>query len=409
MTNTLLTTSLILNEALLQLENALVLTKLCNRDYEQTYSQPMKHGSTIRIRRPIHGVVRTGPTMQIQDLTDATVALTVGTQIGADLDASSLDMTLSISDFGERYLAPQMLKIANAIDVAAHQELVLNCPNWVGTPGQTINSFQDYAQGPKRLDNLSVPQGKRAGILSPSDYWDTVGSVTGLFMPQRSVSALEESKLGRFAMTDTYMSQNIINMTVGTWGTTPLINGAGQVTTYLASKDTQVMTLNVKGLTATTGTVSAGDVFTIAGVFAVNVVTQATQSFLRQFVVKTAGTADGSGNIALTISPPIIISGSYQTCSAAPADGAAITIVGTPATSYPQNVVFHPDAITLAVPPLFKPPGAVICETRSYKGISLRLIQGFDMTNDLSQWRFDVLYGLKATQPELAVRLSGSP
>ncbi len=38
----------------------------------------------------------------------------------------------------------------------------------------------------------------------------------------------------------------------------------------------------------------------------------------------------------------------------------------------------------------------------------MRLIQGYDMTNDLSQWRFDLLYGVKAVRPGHAVRLSGT-
>jgi hypothetical protein len=154
--------------------------------------------------------------------------------------------------------------------------------------------------------------------------------------------------------------------------------------------------------------VKVGDVFTIDSVYAVNPVTGATQSFLRQFVVIDGGTNDGSGNATLTIAPAIITSGAYQTCSAVPSDGATITWKGTASTGYPQNVVFHPDAVTLAVVPLIKPEGAVRVATQSYKGLSMRLIQGFDMTNDLSQWRFDMLYGVKAIQPHLATRISGT-
>lgn len=408
MANTLITTSMILNESLLQLENALVLTKICNRDYEAEFSKPMKVGQTINVRRPIKGQVRVGANMVVQDLTEASVPVTVAQQIGADLNAGDVDLTLKISDFGERYIKPQMNVIANYIDLQAHLELYRNCPNWVGTPGQQINSFKKYAQGPKRLDQLSVTAAGRVGILGPDDYWETVGSVTVLSGNAPVKSALEESKLGRFAMTDTYMSQNVKAHTPGTWGTTPLVNGASQSVTYLSSKDTDTQTINVKGLTTSTGTVVQGDVFTIAGVFAVNWVTGDTQPFLRQFVVKAAATADGSGNATLTISPPIITSGPYMTCSAVPADAAAITVVGASTASYPQNLVFHPDAITLAVVPMIKPRGAVFCESRSYKGITLRLIEGFDMITGLSQWRFDCLFGLKATQPHLAARLSGA-
>jgi P22 coat protein - gene protein 5 len=380
MANTLVTTDMILNESLLQLENQLVLTKLCNRDYEAEFSKPMKVGQTIN------------ETMSVQSLVEGKVPVTVAQQIGADLDATDIDLTMKISDFSDRYIKPQMIVISNYIDAAAHTELYQNCPNWAGTPGQVVNSFSDYSKGPKRLDQLAVPNSSRAGILSPDDYWDTIGSITSLSGDAGVKSALQEAKAH----------------TVGTWGTIPLVNGANQSTTYVATKDTDTMTLNIDGLTATTGTCAAGDVFTMAGVFAVNPISGDAQAFLRQFVVKSLATADGTGSAALTINPPIITSGAYKTCSAVPADNAVITIMGTASTAYAQNLVFHPDAITLAVVPMIKPTGAAFCESRSYKGITLRLIQGFDMTNGRSQWRWDCLFGVKATQPHLATRLSGT-
>lgn len=410
MSNDLLTTDMILNEALYHLDNELVMAKLVNRDYESQFGKPMKVGETIRIRRPVRGTVRTGATMQTQDITEGRTALTVATQVGADLEVSSVDLTMNISDFGKRYLRPQMIKIANTVDIAIHKELANNCPNWVGTPGQTINSFADYALAPQRLDELAVPTNDRVGVLSPADYWGTVGSITGLSGNAPVKEALQRSRLGYFAMTDTYMSQNVISHTVGAISGSEKVNGASQGTTYSAAKDTDYLsqTINIKGMTATTGTVKAGDVFTIANVYAVNPVTGDVQDFLRQFVVLSDATADGSGDATITISPAIITSGPYATCSAVPADSAALTFKGTASTAYKQNLVFHPDAVTLAVVPLIRPEGAVRVSTQSYKGISMRLIQGYDMGNDLSQWRFDLLHGVKATQPHLATRSNGS-
>lgn len=410
MTNTLLTTDLILNEALYHLENELVISKLCNRDYEQQFGKPMRVGDTIRIRRPVRGTVRTGATMQTQDITEGRTALAVATQIGADIEVSSVDLTLKLPEFGERILRPQMIKIANQIDSDVYSELYKHCPNWVGTPGQTINSFADYALGPQRLDELAVPTNDRAGILSPADYWGTVGSVTALSADAPVRDALRRSSLGRYANTDTYMSQIVKAHTVGSWGTSPTVDQNTNFTTYAACKDTDYlsMTFLVDDLTNSTGTINAGDVFTIAGVYAVNPITGDTQDFLRQFVVITGATADSGGNASITISPAIITSGPYKTCSAAPADGDAITVKGSVSTSYRQNLVMHPDAVTLAVVPLVQPEGAVKVSQKSYKGLTMRLIQGYDMTNDLSQWRFDVLYGTKAIQPHLATRISGT-
>ena len=68
---------------------------------------------------------------------------------------------------------------------------------------------------------------------------------------------------------------------------------------------------------------------------------------------------------------------------------------------------YHKDAATLAMPALQKPQGAAWCESRSYEGFNLRLVQGYDMVNDLQSWRFDCLVGVLAHQPNLIARVSG--
>jgi hypothetical protein len=210
---------------------------------------------------------------------------------------------------------------------------------------------------------------------------------------------------------DMYMSQNVVTHTNGSWsGGSPMAeidNGTLSVT-YATAKDTWTMTVHIDGLTASTGTANEGDVFTIENVYAVNTITGETLPWLREFVVRESVTADGSGDIDCVISPPIITSGPYKTCNSAAVDGANITLVGSVSTAYAQNLVFHPDAVTIAMPKMIKPQGAAWCESRSYEGLNLRLIQGYDITNDVPQWRFDMLYALKAHQPWLSTRASGA-
>jgi hypothetical protein len=148
-------------------------------------------------------------------------------------------------------------------------------------------------------------------------------------------------------------------------------------------------------------------VFTIAGVNAVNPKSKVSTGYLQQFVVKSAVTADGSGNATLTISPPIITSGSYQTVSAAPADNAAMTVVGSGATAYRQNLVFHRNAFCLAMRDLEMPDGAVFKARESANGFSIRVLKWYDGENDEERIRLDVLYGWKTIYPHLATRMNG--
>lgn len=410
-TNTLLTNDIILKDAMMFLDNECVISKLVNRDFEANFGKETKNGETIRLARPIRGQVRTGATMTPQDITEGRETLAIVEQIGADLEFTSRDLTLSVDDFGERILKPQMSALANYLDIKIMTELANKTPNWVGTPGQVINSYSDFALAPERLSEMSVPATGRVGILSPHDHWSLLPAMSGLFVQDVAKSALVNAKLPMVGNVDLYESQNVITHTNGTWsGGTPIAeidNGTLSVT-YLTAKDTWTMTIHIDGLTANTGTCLVGDVFTIENVYAVNPVTGTALDFLKEFTVRESVTADATGDADLVISPPIITSGPYKTCSAAAVDGANITLKGSVNTGYRQNLVFHPDAITLAIPRMIKPQGAGWCESRSYKGLNLRLTQGYDMVNDVPQWRFDMLYALKAHQPWLSTRVSGS-
>ena len=67
--------------------------------------------------------------------------------------------------------------------------------------------------------------------------------------------------------------------------------------------------------------------FTIASVYAVNPATKASTGRLQTFtVLADADSGASTGPAALTISPPIITSGAFQTVNSAPADNAAITV-----------------------------------------------------------------------------------
>ena len=413
MANSFLTTDLLLKESLLHLDNALVMSKLCNRDYEAEFANGSgrggKAGDTIRIRRPVRFTVRSGATYSAQDITEGRFAVTAATQEGVDMEMTSADMTLKIDQVGERYLKPAMIVLANSIDRSVHSKLYKKTWNWVGTPGQTINSFADFAKGPERLDVTAAPTDQRNSILSPADHWGMLGSISGLYISDKARTALEKAKLGMIGGTDTYMSQNVASHTVGALGGTPLVNGASQVVTYANSATTNTQTLNIDGATVSiTGWAKEGDVFTIANVYAVNWITKQTLPHLQQFVVRADANSDGSGLVALTIMPAIIVSGAYQTVNSTPADNAAITWVGTAATAYPQNLVFHPNAVTLACVPLEMPVGNVEASAQSYKGMSMRLVRQYNISSDVNQYRFDVLFGSEALQPELATRFSGT-
>lgn len=412
MANTTLNASIIAKEALTILDNELVMAKQVYRGLEKEYGNSVNGytpGATVSIRRPTDFTVRSGATASTQDVTEGTTSITVDQQKGVDFKFSSLELTLSIKELSERVIKPAMVQLANDVDRSL-MSLYSKVPNWVGTPGQTVNSFADFALAPQRLDTTAVPQGDRYAAISPADYWGLVGNQTNLYVNNIANPAYREGSLGKIGGVETMMSQNVPVHTVGTATGTPLVNGGSQNVTYASVKDTMIQNLVTDGWTnSITGIVKAGDVITIAGVYDVNPVTKATLPHLKQFVVQAdANSGASTGPATLSIYPAMIASGAFQNVSAAPADNAAITVLGTGGTGYSQNMVFHKNAFALAMVPLVAPPGAVDVARESYNGISVRVIPYYDGTNDVSNWRLDILYGVKAIDPRLATRLSGT-
>jgi hypothetical protein len=412
MANTTLNASIIAKAAVGVLENELTMAGLVYRGYEDEFDKKINGytvGDTITIRKPTDFTVRNTIVASPQDTTEGKLTLTINQVAGVDFKFTSQQLTLNIAQLTERVIQPAMVQIANAIDIAV-MNLYTDIPQWVGTPGTNIQSFAGFAKGLQNLDQRSVPGGNRSAILAPADYWAMAGSQTALFSQQINNKSYREGAIGMVGGADTYMSQNAPTFTTGPKGGTPVVNGAAQNTTYdTTGANTQSLITN--GWTAAAAArVAVGDVFTIAGVFDVNPVTKAVLPILKQFVVAPGSTlaSDGSGNLTMTIAPQIISSGAFQNVSAAPANSAALTFVGTGSTAYSNALMFDKNAFALCMVPMVRPPGSVDCSRVSKNGISIRVIPYYDGTQDVSNWRLDCIFGTKTIDRRLAVRVSGT-
>jgi hypothetical protein len=197
------------------------------------------------------------------------------------------------------------------------------------------------------------------------------------------------------------MSQSIKQHTTGTRSTSDTILVNGAVTTQGAT------TINLDGGTGS-ATIKAGDVFTIAGVYAVNPQTRESTGSLQQFVCTSTATASSGAWTSVSISPAIYTSSqALATVDSFPADNAAVTFLGAASTQYAQNLVYHKDAITLATADLLMPQGVDMASRQVHNGISMRIVRQYDINNDRMPCRIDVLYGYSAIRPQMACRMWG--
>lgn len=407
MANTTLTASIIAAEAISILDNNLVMGNQVFRGYEDEFDKNIngyKVGDTVTIRKPTDFAVTDGAVMQVQDAVEGSTTIVVNKRKHVAFKFTSQDLTLKIGDLSERIIKPAMVQLANQVDLDL-MNLYKDVPNWVGTPGQVVNSFADYALAPQRLDEGAVPFDGRSSVLAPADYWGMLGSQTALYINGANREAYRDGSLGMIGGVDTYMSQNVPTHTTGSdiTGTVNQSVVAGTVT-YAAVKDTNQQTITVASLN-----VNPGDVFTIgalgAGVYDVNPVTKLATSYLKQFTVVSYNAN------TLVFSPALIWTGANQTGSVVGVtdlNTLAITGVGSNSTAYRQNMAFRKNAFALVMKPLVAPPGAVEVARKSYKGLNVRVIPVYDGVNDESAYRLDILYGTKTIDPRQAVRFSGS-
>ena len=105
MANSVLTADIIAKEALVILDNELVMAKKVHRGYEKEFGNTVSGhevGDTVSIRRPTDFTVRDGRTASNQDVVEGSTSLTVDKQKGVDFKFTSADLSLDIKNLSDR-------------------------------------------------------------------------------------------------------------------------------------------------------------------------------------------------------------------------------------------------------------------------------------------------------------------
>jgi hypothetical protein len=403
MANAVINPSVIAKEAVMQLENNLVMGNNVYREYKKEF---VKVGSTVNVRMPVDFEVTDGATRSNQDVVEKNSNVVVDQRKHVSWKFSTQDLTLSIEEYSERYIKPAMIRLANKVDsdLCGLYKYAYHAAGSAGTTPATFAALGGVAQ---KMDEVAIPQDSRKLVLNPAAGWSLADALKGVYSPKTVEDMIRSGSLGNLAGLDIFRDQNIKRHTKGTATGTPLVNGASQNVTYASltsgSSFWQSSLITDGWTNSITGILKAGDVFTIAGVNAVNPVSKEDTGNLQQFTVMADANSSAGGAATLTISPPIISSGVHQTVSAAPADNAAITVVA----SHAANMAFHKNAIALVTVPLELPDSAGFKARETHNGLSVRVVKDYDIDSDDEIIRLDILYGVKMVDPRMAVRLLG--
>lgn len=389
-------------------EDALVLSR--NVNIYRTEDQMMERANDV-IWRPMPYIAQsfngTDQTGNFQDNTQLSVPATLGYKKSVPWSMTSTELRDKLQEGRLGDSAKQ--KLASDINVA-----IMNVAALQGTlvvPIATAaTGFDDVALCEAIMNENGVPAWDRYLALSTRDYNGMAGDLSDRGTVQGKVlTAYERARVGMVASFDTFKLDYANRLDAGT-ATGITVNGANQyytpeavsvaATGETSNVDNRYQTLTI----AATGTLAAGDCFTIAGVNAVHHITKQDTGQLKTFRVITGG---GSGDIV--ISPPIISGGGstdaelqYQNVTATPADGAVITLLNI-ADAY-VNPFWSKDAFEIlpgrhAVP---TDAGASVMRASTEQGLELVMQKQYDINTMLTKYRLDIFFGVVCLNPEMA-------
>jgi len=402
--NQLLTTIQITREAVMLFRNTNAFIMSLDRQYDSEFGvDGAKIGDTLKIRLPNDYTVTDGPGLSVQDTNETNTAISIATQRHVDVGFTSAQRKLKLDDFSERVLEPMVNKLAGNVAQTIMNGSEGGVSNYVSNTDNTGAVIPPVALtwllAGAYLDAQSAPKARRQIIMDQFTQAKTVDSLKGLFNPQVKIG--EQYETGMISKDtlgfDWKMDQTVIKHLTGAWVTAPTVNGANQTGLSLV-------------VNATAGPLVQGGIVTIAGVNSVNRVTDMDNGALAQFVLTAAAP---TGSTALAIYPAIVppVAGNavqYQTVTASPANGAAVTPVSKSGENYRKNLAFAPEAVTMVTADLPMPKGVHEVDREVYDGISMRFLSDYITLTDQFVSRLDVLFGWLWVRPEWAVVVADS-
>lgn len=414
MSNALLTDIKITRKSLAILHNKSTFIGTIGRQYDDQFQQEnAKIGNQLKIRLPNQYNFRRGPVANMQGTQETNVVLVMSQIGGADMDFSDTDLSLNIEDFAERILDPAVSMVIANIENDAFG-MFKDVYQFTGTPGATPSGILPFLNAKTLLNQSLTPKGKGRKVqLDSVTSAAMANGMTNFFNPVKEIEEqFLEGTMGRASNFDFYENELVPVHTTGTMAGSAgcYVNGANQTGT----------TIVLAGLTAG-ATITQGTVFTMAGTNKVHPETKQTFGSLQQFVATMDNnglgvyTADAGGNVTLNISPAILpvvaapaVQNPYANVTASPTSGVAGSVVfqGAASTSYGQNLAYHKDAFTFVTGDMTLPKGMDMCYREVSEGISLRILRGFDIINNVYLSRLDILYGYLAARPQLACRVT---
>ena len=364
--------TMIAAEALMHLEDSLVITNLAATDKTADFLvRPNGYaiGETVKIKtRPEYAVNEFGGSIVKQDIRESTRSMTIEKHLDVSVGVTSREKAMSMDDFSSQVIQPAIYALAEKCDEYVGTKLLLAAGLY--TSDAVFGTQADMAQARKsatlqqlNTDRICLVDLDLQATLLSATYFSTWAQ-----RGDSGAAVLNQGAMGRAMGMNFYSSLNFPVSNLSTVGT-----GVGVTKTAPTGTENQigvsVLTLNA----AATGTFNDGDRIYVAGL-------------RRPLIVDGTQATPTAINLVDPITEVVPVT-------------AAVTVIGVGKTDLAaRGVIMDKSCIGYAMPMLDAPsdkPSSVL----SSNGYSIRVVQGYDMTTKSETLSLDLLIGAQAYDP----------
>jgi len=389
-----------------------VLTKTVNTQLLSGKFNPSS-GSTVDFKRPHdYNTIRTaGGDISAATKSDIIAGKATGTvqnYFTAATEWGNVEEALQLDQL-DQILEPMARRIVTDMELDLGAFMRKNASLKYGTHGTVVDAWSDVAGAGALMDSVGVPMSDdKYYIMNPFTTTSLASAQNGLTAADGLVrTAWEKAQIssnfgGLMALTSNALSSYTSGSTsdrAGALASTP-------DATYVTAKDTmtQVLSLNNLG----TGTIKAGDMVTIAGVYRLNVATRepildaaGNQVLWTGTVLEDVTIAGNAATITVSGAAIYEANGQYNNVSVAPASGDVVTILGAASTLYQPNLFYTKQAFGIGTVKLPKLYSTDTIATTS-DGFSIRVSKYADGDANTQKIRFDLLPAYACFNPLFA-------
>lgn len=340
-----------------------------------------------------------------KDLTELTVPSTL-----TEAHIRNVPVSLTGTDLNN----PHMMKnIVEASQVMLSNKVDTLTANAIATYGTlavinsgNIDTYDDAAEADALMLEQQATRGSRCMLLNPRMAKNLAGNLASRGTMQGApMDAYTRSSLPPIAGFDTFRV-DYGKVITGSSAASYAVDGAAQVTDPTAMSGGLPVDNRTQTLTVKTGTgIAAGDVFTIAGVYAVGHINKQSTGQLKTFRVISVTTAT-----SLKIAPAIIpadgstdAQAAYANVNTAPADSAAITVLNI--ATKPASVFYEKGAVEIIHADFntdaFQSSGKKVRKATTDSGIQIVMLSDSSIDTLVAKYRMFVWCNVEMLNYEL--------